>query len=76
MLRINLGRIMVDRRIKAKDLADKTGISQQTISKIKNNPHEVVKTDLIEKLCQALGVTHVELLSWEQKEESQTPAAA
>lgn len=76
MLRNNLGRIMVDRQIKAAELAAQTGVSQQTISTVRKNPRAVVKTDLVEKLCRALNITHVEFFSWEPGEESQTPAAA
>lgn len=44
-------------RMSQEDLAEKSGISRQTISSIENTPGKNVSTKTLEKLASALGTT-------------------
>lgn len=46
--------IMVDKDIKQKDIANKTGLSKQAISNLLNNRTENITLDTLKKLCDAL----------------------
>ena len=56
----NLGIIMLDRNIKACDLAEKVGVSVSAISKIKRRQRKP-SLELAEKIAEALGVSLDEL---------------
>lgn len=45
--------ILVDRNLTGAKLSEMAGIAQSTITKLRRN--EVVQTDIIEKICAALG---------------------
>ena len=46
--------IMIDKEIKQKDIAIKTGLSKQAVSNLLNNRTENITLDTLKKLCDAL----------------------
>ena len=67
MIRDNIFRILKEKEITQKELSDRTGISQSTISDWKHkglNP----ASDKILTICNALGVTPYELLAEDGRE--------
>ena len=62
----NLAYLMLDHNMKTGDLAEKTGLHPNTVSKLKAHremPTRLDKTTL-DKLCQALNCTPGELLTY------------
>ena len=51
-----LFKLMIDREIKSKDLAAMAGISPTTLAKMKKDG-AVVSSDVLVKICSALGCT-------------------
>ena len=49
-----LWKLLIDRKMKKKDLATLAGVSKATISKMSNDVH--VSTEIIAKICCALNV--------------------
>lgn len=57
MIRNNLAKLMIDRKISATQLFNDTGIARSTISKISNNSTDKISLNTIDKLCNYLEVT-------------------
>ena len=56
-----LFKLMIDREIKSKDLAAMAGISPTTLAKMKKDG-AVVSSDVLVKICSALGCTVDEIM--------------
>ena len=56
-----LFKLMIDREIKSKDLAEKAGISPTTLAKMKKDG-AVVSSEVLVKLCTALECTVDEIM--------------
>ena len=56
-----LFKLMIDREIKSKDLAAKAGISPTTLAKMKKDG-ATVSSDVLVKICTALGCTVNDIL--------------
>ena len=56
-----LFKLMIDREIKGKDLAEKAGISPTTLAKMKKDG-AVVSSEVLVKLCTALECTVDEIM--------------
>lgn len=63
MVKINLRKLLADRRMNQSELAALTGIRPSTICDICNNTCSFLKIDNIDKICEALGCDIQELIS-------------
>lgn len=50
-----LWKLLIDRKMKKKDLATLSGVSKSTLAKMANNEH--VSTEIVAKICNALNVS-------------------
>lgn len=55
-----LWKVLIDKDLKKKDLAEKANLSTYTINKL--NRGETVNTDTLEKICTTLGCTFDEIM--------------
>lgn len=56
-----LFKLLIDREMKSKELAEKAGISQATLAKMKKDG-ATVSSDVLVKICTALGCTVDEIM--------------
>lgn len=61
-----LDRIMVERKISLNDLAEKVGINNVNLSKIKNNKVTAVRFSTLEALCRSLECQPGDILKYEE----------
>ncbi|HWP50066.1 MAG TPA: helix-turn-helix transcriptional regulator [Clostridia bacterium] len=64
MIRIYLSRLLGDRRMKQKELADLTGIRPSTISDLYNEMCDRVNLDHLDRICEALDCTLTDLIDY------------
>ncbi len=63
---LHLDRIMVERKISLNDLAEKVGINNVNLSKIKNNKVTAVRFSTLEALCRSLECQPGDILKYEE----------
>lgn len=63
---VRLDRVMADRKISLKDLADQVGISTVNLSRLKNGKISAVRFSTLEALCQALHCQPGDLLEYSE----------
>ncbi len=63
-IRINLDRLMLDRRISLTDLADRIGITIANLSVLKTNKARAIRFSTLEALCKALDCQPGDLIEW------------
>lgn len=61
-----LDRVMVERKISLNDLAEKVGINNVNLSKIKNNKVTAVRFSTLEALCRVLKCQPGDILKYEE----------
>lgn len=61
-----LDRIMVERKISLNDLAERVGINNVNLSKIKNNKVTAVRFSTLEALCRSLECQPGDILKYEE----------
>lgn len=61
-----LDRIMVERKISLNDLAERVGINNVNLSKIKNNKVTAVRFSTLEALCRNLECQPGDILKYEE----------
>lgn len=66
-IKIHLSRLMGERRIRAAELARKTGINKNTISALYNEKVSGIKFETLEKLCEFFGCNVNEIIEFIQK---------
>ncbi len=64
MINIRLDYVLLDKRMKLKDLADATGIAVNNLSILKTNKARAVRFSTLNALCKALGCSPGELLEY------------
>lgn len=62
MIKINLSRLMGEKRLKIADVARDTGINRGTLTRIYHETAERLDIDVLDKLCTYLGCSIGELL--------------
>ncbi|MFC0274095.1 helix-turn-helix domain-containing protein [Metabacillus herbersteinensis] len=62
MIKVNLSRIMGEKRLKISDVATMTGLHRNGITKLYNEETDGIKFETLEKLCTALDCEINELL--------------
>ena len=64
MINVRLDYVLLDRRMKLKDLAEATGIAVNNLSVLKTNKARAVRFSTLNKVCEVLGCTPGELLEY------------
>ncbi len=64
MIRIRLDYLLLDRRMKLTDLAEKTGIALNNLSILKTNKARAIRFSTLEAICQAMDCTPGELIEY------------
>ena len=64
MINVRLDYVLLDKRMKLKDLAEKTGIAVNNLSVLKTNKARAIRFSTLNALCQALNCTPGDLLDY------------
>ena len=64
MIRIRLDYVLLDRRMKLKDLATDTGLAVNNLSILKTNKARAIRFSTLNALCKALECTPGDLLEY------------
>ena len=64
MIRIRLGHLLLDRKMKLKDLAEQTGLAANNLSILKTNKARAIRFSTLETLCRVLNCTPGELIEF------------
>ena len=67
MIKVNLDRVMLERKISSKVLAEKVGITQANLSILKTGKARGIRFDTLEKICQILNCQPGDILEYEEK---------
>ena len=63
---VNLDAVMAQRKIKLKDLSEKTGISNVNLSILKQNKAKVIRFSTLGVICESLDCQPGDILSFEK----------
>ena len=63
---LRLDRMMVERKVSLNELAERVGISNVNLSKIKNNRVTAVRFSTLAAICEALNCTPGDILEYEK----------
>jgi putative transcriptional regulator len=69
MIRLRLGHLLLDRDMKLKDLAERTGIAVNNLSILKTNKARAIRFSTLDLLCKVLQCTPGELIEYVPGEE-------
>ena len=72
MIKVNLDRVMLERKISSKVLAEQVGITQANLSILKTGKARGIRFDTLEKICQTLNCQPGDILEYEEKNEAGT----
>lgn len=64
MINIRLDYVLLDKRMKLKDLAEATGIAVNNLSILKTNKARAIRFSTLNSLCKALDCTPGDLLEY------------
>jgi putative transcriptional regulator len=64
MIRIRLGHLLLDRDMKLKDLAERTGLALNNLSILKTNKARAIRFSTLDSLCRVLQCTPGELIEY------------
>jgi putative transcriptional regulator len=67
-IRLNLDRVMIERKISLTELADRVGITLANLSILKTNKAKAVRFSTLEALCRELQCQPGDLLEFEEEE--------
>lgn len=69
MINIRLNYVLLDRRMKLKDLAEATGLAVNNLSILKTNKARAIRFSTLNQLCKALNCTPADLIEYIQVED-------
>ena len=69
MIILRLDRMMADRKVSLNELADKVGISNVNLSKIKTGKVNGIRFNTLEAICKALECQPGDILEYKEDEE-------
>lgn len=69
-IRVNLDRVLLDRRMSLTELSEKVGVTLANLSILKTGKAKAVRFSTLEKLCEVLECQPGDILVWEEKEDS------
>jgi putative transcriptional regulator len=64
MINVRLDYVLLDKRMKLKDLAEATGLAVNNLSVLKTNKARAVRFSTLNSLCKALNCTPGDLLEY------------
>ena len=64
MINIRLDYVLLDKRMKLKDLAEATGLAMNNLSILKTNKARAIRFSTLNSLCKALNCTPGDLLEY------------
>jgi putative transcriptional regulator len=64
MINIRLDYVLLDRRMKLKDLAEATGLAVNNLSILKTNKARAIRFSTLDRLCKALNCTPGDLIEY------------
>jgi putative transcriptional regulator len=64
MINVRLDYVLLDKRMKLKDLAERTGIAVNNLSILKTNKARAIRFSTLNAICQALGCRPGDLLEY------------
>lgn len=64
MIQVRLDYVLLDKRMKLKDLAQKTGIAVNNLSILKTNKAKAIRFSTLEAICKALNCSPGDLLEY------------
>lgn len=73
-IRVNLDRVLVDRRMSLTELADRVGITLANLSILKTGKARAVRFSTLNALCRELNCQPADLLVYEPEENEGTDA--
>lgn len=65
---LRLDRMMVERKMSLNDLAEKVGISNVNLSKIKNNKVTAIRFQTLAAICEALNCEAGDILEYSEED--------
>ena len=65
---LRLDRMMVDRKISLNELAERVGISNVNLSKIKNNKVTAIRFSTLAAICEVLNCEAGDILEYQKEE--------
>ncbi len=74
-IRVNLDRILLDRRMSLTELAERVGITLANLSILKTGKARAIRFSTLEALCRELDCQPADLLAYEPEEEPLAKAA-
>jgi putative transcriptional regulator len=69
MIRIRLDYVLLDKRMKLTDVAEKTGIALNNLSILKTNKARAIRFSTLNALCKALNCTPADLIEYVDDEQ-------
>lgn len=69
---LRLDRVMADRKISLNDLADKVGIANVNLSKIKTGKVSAIRFSTLEAICDILDCQPGDILEFKREDKSQS----
>ena len=69
MINVRLDYLLLDRRMKLKDLAEATGLAVNNLSILKTNKARAIRFSTLESICKALDCAPGDLLEYVAEEE-------
>ena len=69
MINIRLDYVLLDRRMKLKDLAEATGLAVNNLSILKTNKARAIRFSTLNALCKTLNCTPAELIEYLPEDE-------
>lgn len=75
-IRVNLDRVLLDRRMSLTELADKVGITLANLSILKTGKARAVRFSTLDALCRELNCQPADILEYEPDEEAPAAEAA
>ncbi len=69
MIALRLDRVLADRKIRSKDLAERIGLSETNLSRIKTGRVVAVRFSTLDALCRELNCKPGDILDYEPDED-------
>ena len=74
-IRVNLDRVLLDRRMSLTELAERVGITLANLSILKTGKARAVRFSTLDALCRELGCQPADILEYEPEETEAAKAA-
>ena len=72
MIRIHLGRLLGEKKMKMSELSEKTGINKNTIGELYYEKSQMVRFDTLDKICKALDCKLSDLIEYLPEDSEKT----